>query len=122
MAHFAKLDDNNIVIAIHVVNNNVIMVDGKESEKAGVDFLTELHGHSKWKQTSFNAGFRKNFAGIDYIYDEAFDAFIPPKPYDSWKLNYETFKWEAPIPMPESTKDYIWKWSEYNKEWIKVSL
>lgn len=122
MAHFAKLNENNIVTAVHVVNNDVITIDGEESEQAGIDFLTLLHGHSLWKQTSFNANFRKNFAGIGYLYDQLFDAFIEPKPYDSWKLNHSTCRWEPPTPMPESIDGFIWKWSEYNKEWIQVAI
>ena len=59
MAHFAKLDENNIVLAVHVVNNDVITIDGVESEQAGIDFLTELHGHSSWKQASYSDAFRK---------------------------------------------------------------
>jgi hypothetical protein len=125
MAHFAKLDENNNVISVHVVNNDVITVDGIESEQAGINFLSELHGHKLWKQTSFNArdnGFRKNYAGIGYKYDPTFDAFIPVQPFPSWKLNYTTFQWVAPVAMPENVEGFVFKWSEYNKEWIKVAL
>lgn len=76
MAHFAKLDDNNIVLAVHVVNNDVITVNGVESEQAGIDFLTDLHGHSKWKQTSYNSSFRGKYAAIGNKYDETTDTFI----------------------------------------------
>ena len=120
MAHFAKLDDNNVVVAVHVVNNDVITVEGVESEQAGIDFLKELHGGENWKQTSYNATFRKNYAGKGFIYDTTFDAFIPPQPYPSWKLNYTTFQWEPPVPMPEYVSGYYHKWSEYNKEWIAI--
>ena len=126
MAHFAKLDENNKVLAVHVLNNDVIVIDGNESEQAGIRFLTELHGHSLWKQTSYNAssgnGFRKNYAGIGFTYDTAFDAFIPPSPYQSWKLNYITYQWEAPVAKPEDIEGHIWKWSEVNKEWISVNV
>lgn len=122
MAHFAKLDENSNVIGIHTVNNDVITIDGVESEQAGIDFLTQLHGHRLWKQTSYNNKIRKNYAGIGYKYDADFDAFIPPQPYPSWKLNYETFRWEPPIPAPSDGENYSWKWSEINKEWIKVIL
>ena len=54
MAHFAKLDENNNVLEVHVVNNDVITIDGNESEQAGIEFLTELYGHTLWKQTSYN--------------------------------------------------------------------
>jgi len=126
MAHFAKLDENNNVLAVHVVNNDVITIDGVESEQAGIDFLTELHEHALWKQTSYNAkagiGFRKNYAGVGYKYDVAFDAFIPPQPFPSWKLDYTTYQWVAPVARPEDIEGYIWKWSEINKEWIQVAI
>ena len=78
MAHFAKLDENNIVLAVHVVNNEVITVDGVESEQAGIDFLTDLHGHSSWKQTSYNGSFRGRYAGVGYTYNPTTDAFEAP--------------------------------------------
>lgn len=122
MAHFAELDNNNIVTSVVVVNNDVILIDGEESEQAGIDFLESLYGHRNWKQTSYNGNIRKNYAGIGYTYDSNFDAFISPQPFPSWKLNYTTFGWEPPIPMPPSESGYIWKWSEINKEWIKVAI
>ena len=123
MAHFAKLDENNIVIAVHVVNNDVITIDGVESEKAGVDFLTSLYGHSSWMQTSYNAAtnrFRKNYAAIGYEYNNLLNAFIPPRPYPSWKLNVTTCQWESPVVKPEDIEGSDWKWFEINKEWIAV--
>jgi hypothetical protein len=120
MAHFAKLDENNKVLNVIVVNNSVLSVDGIESEQAGINFCKEVTGHESWKQTSFSGSFRKNFAGINYTYDENFDAFIAPQPYPSWKLNYTTCQWEPPIPYPIAEDNYYWKWSEINKEWIKL--
>ena len=125
MAHFAKLDENNNVLAVHVVNNDVITIDGVESEQAGIEFLTELHGHRLWKKTSYNAatnGFRKNYAGIGYKYDPTFDAFISVQPFPSWKLNYTTFQWVAPVAIPEDADNNLYRWSEINKEWIKVAI
>jgi hypothetical protein len=119
MAHFAKLDDNNVVLAVHVVNNDVITVDGAESEQVGIDFLTGLHGHSNWKQTSYNGTFRKNYAGVGFAYDLEKDAFIPPKPYGSWILNESTCQWESPIPYPTDGK--IYAWFEPNQQWIEVT-
>lgn len=123
MAHFAKLDENNIVLAVHVVNNDVITVNGVESEQAGIDFLTNLHGHTYWKQTSYNGSIRKNYAGIGFSYDATRDAFIPSKNYDSWILNEETCQWEPPVPYPtvdtENPKFYIW--IEQNQEWLEVT-
>ena len=119
MAHFAKLDENNNVIGVHVVVNEVITINGIESEQAGIDFLSNLHGYNFWKQTSYNANFRKNYAGIGYYYDEQRDAFIPPKPYPSWILNEDTCLWDSPVPYPSDGKMYMWNedilnWEEIN--------
>ena len=119
MAHFAKLDENNNVLAIHVVNNEVIIVDGAESEQAGIDFLTSLHGHSLWKQTSYSGSFRKNYCGIGFVYDSERDAFIAPKPFASWVLNETTCQWESPTPMPTDGK--IYSWNEENQEWTEIA-
>jgi hypothetical protein len=118
MAHFAKLDENDTVLAIHVVDNNVITIDGNESEQAGIDFLSNLHGHTKWKQTSYNGSFRKNYAGAGYEYDASRDAFIAPKTFASWVLNETTCVWEAPIPMPEDDKKYYW--DEATTSWVET--
>lgn len=120
MAHFAKLDDNNIVLAVHVVNNDVITVNGVESEQTGIDFLTSIHGHTSWKQTSYNGSIRKNYAGIGFSYDASRDAFIAPKPFASWILNETTCNWEAPILMPEDGKTYAW--DEETTSWIEVNI
>jgi hypothetical protein len=93
MAHFAKLDENNVVITVVVVNNSELLVDGVESEAKGVEFLVSLFGESNWKQTSYNATIRKNSAGIGYTYDSDRDAFIPPKPGDSYVLDEQTCQW-----------------------------
>jgi hypothetical protein len=123
MAHFAKLDENNNVLAVHVVNNDVTTIGGVESEQAGIDFLTGLHGHTLWKQTSYNGSIRKNYAGIDYTYDANRDAFIPPQPWASWTLNETTCQWESPVPYPtvdpEDPKRY--GWFEPNQEWIEIT-
>jgi hypothetical protein len=121
MAHFAKLDENNIVLEVHVVNNDVL--DASNEETSGIAFLTEWSGgYSNWKQTSYTKSFRKNYAGIGYKYDEYWDAFIPPQPFPSWHLDYETFRWVPPVPKPECGFDFDWKWGEINKEWIRVDL
>ena len=108
MAHFAKLDENNVVLAVHVVNNDVIVVDGIESEQAGIDFLTQIHGHTKWKQTSYNNTFRKNYCGVGFTYDLIRDAFIPPKPFESWVLNEDTCTWYAPVNRVDIEKAQYW--------------
>ena len=115
MSHFAKLDENNIVIFVTVGRQED---DGKEQE------LSERTGDT-YKQTSYNtlAGvhtlggtpFRKNFAGLGYLYDEALDAFIPPKPFDSWVLNEETCQWQPPVPYPTDGLTYFW--NEETVDW-----
>jgi len=119
MAHFAKLDENNNVLAVHVVNNDVITIDGVESEQAGIDFLTGLHGHTLWKQTSYNGTIRKNYASVGYTYDTERDAFIAPKPYGSWVLDEATCQWEAPVVYPTDGKRY--GWFEPNQQWIEIT-
>jgi len=94
MAHFAKLDENNVVTTVVVVNNSELLVDGVESEAKGVEFLVSLFGDSNWKQTSYNATIRKNAAGIGYTYDPDRDAFIPPKPGDGYVLDEQTISWK----------------------------
>jgi len=93
MAHFAKLDENNVVTTVVVVHNNELLVDGVESEAKGVEFLVSLFGDSNWKQTSYNATIRKNAAGIGYTYDPDKDAFISPKPDGNYVLDEQTCQW-----------------------------
>lgn len=92
MAHFAKLDDNDLVIEVNVVNNEVL--DSENEEASGIAFLTEWSGgYTNWKQTSYNGNFRKNYAGIGFSYDKNRDAFIPPKPHDEAVLDETTCQW-----------------------------
>ena len=93
MAHFAKLDENNVVTTVVVVHNNELLVDGIESEAKGVEFLVNLFGDSNWKQTSYNATIRKNSAGIGYTYDSNRDAFISPQPDGNYVLDEQTCQW-----------------------------
>jgi hypothetical protein len=117
MAHFAKLDDNNNVLEVNCVNNNELMVDGSESEAKGIEFLTSWSGgYTNWKQTSYNGNIRKNYAGVGYTYDASRDAFIPPKPFNSWVLNESTCLWEAPVPYPDDGNRYVW--DEETLSWI----
>ena len=86
MAHFAKLGKGNIVLTVEVVSNDIAT-----TEQAGVDFLNTLYKtRDVWKQTSYNGNIRKNYAGVGDTYDQTRDAFIPPKPFNSWILNEET--------------------------------
>jgi hypothetical protein len=114
MAHFAQLDDGNIVTNVIVVANEELMVDGVESEAKGLAFCQSLFGGT-WVQTSYSASFRKNYAGVGYIYDAGRDAFIPPKLYPSWVLNESTCCWEAPVQMPIDGKPYFW--NEATQSW-----
>jgi hypothetical protein len=117
MAHFSKLDDNNIVIDVNVVNNEIINnLPFPDSESIGIAFLTEWsNGYLNWKQTSYNSNFRKNYAGIGYTYDEGRDAFIPPKPFNSWLLDETTCQWKAPVDKP--IDDKIYRWNEETTSW-----
>jgi hypothetical protein len=117
MAHFAKLDSNNVVTEVIVVHNNELLDNGVESEAKGISFCQSLFG-GNWKQTSYNRTMRKNFAGIGYIYNAELDAFITPKPYNSWVLNTESGVWEAPVPMPTDEKTYVW--NEETTSWVEV--
>ena len=114
MAHFAKLGKGNIVEKVVVVSNDVAT-----TEHAGVEFLQNLYNsRDVWKQTSYNGNFRKNFAGKGYSYDTERDAFIPPKPFNSWILNETTCLWEAPVAKPDDENRYTW--NETNQTWELV--
>ena len=111
MAHFAKLGKGNIIETVEVVSNDIAL-----TEQAGVDFLNNLYNsRDVWKQTSYNGNIRKNFAGIGYTYDQTRDAFIPPKPFNSWTLNETTCRWEAPVAYPDDGEQY--NWNETNQTW-----
>jgi hypothetical protein len=131
MASFAKIGLNNKVIEVQSVVNEVLHdANGIEQEAIGIDFLTKLTGWAIWKQTSYNTlggvhnnngtPLRKNHASIGYTYDETRDAFIPPKPFNSWVLNEDTCRWEAPITVPieqlENNQFYFWNESIINWE------
>lgn len=119
MAHFAQLNESNIVTQVIVVHNNELMQDGVEQEAKGVAFCQSLFGAStQWKQTSYNGNMRKNYAGIGYTYDAGRDAFIPPQPYPSWALNETTCNWNAPVAYPTDGKTY--RWDEPTASWVEV--
>lgn len=120
MAHFAKLDENNIVIDINAVANAVLDdLPFPESEPIGIAFLTEWSGgYQNWRQTSYNRNFRKNYAGFGFRYDEDLDAFVPPKPCPSWLLNTDTCQWQPPISYPNDGKQYIW--DEATQSWVEI--
>jgi hypothetical protein len=111
MAHFAELDENNIVTRVLVTDN--------DAPNEGYDWLIENLGGT-WVKTSYNANIRKNYAGIGFTFDEELDAFIPPKPFESWLLVEETAQWVAPIPYPED--DLMYSWSEELGDWEAVQF
>ena len=121
MAHFAQLDDDNFVLQVIVVHNNDCLDEnGNESEAVGIAFCKSILGEAtRWKQTSYNATMRKNYAGIDYQYDPIRNAFIPPKPYLSWVLVEETCNWTAPVAHP--TDDKMYRWDESTTSWIETT-
>ena len=123
MAHFAEIDENNIVTRVLVVDNS--------QEDNGQEFLANTLGlGGTWIKTSYNTQggvhtnggtpLRKNYAGIGYTYDSGRDAFIPPKPYNSWVLNEETCLWDAPKPMPTDGKPY--RWVEEDLNWQEIVI
>jgi len=118
MAHFAKLDKDNVVTEVHVINNiEMLAADGSESEVMGIAFLIRWSGgYSNWKQTSYNGKIRKNYAGIGYTYDATRDAFIPPQPFPSWILNEDTCLWQPPVPMPIDGQ--LYNWDEATTSWV----
>jgi len=126
MAHFAKLDENNIVLQVVVVNDLY--------EADGENWCKELFGTDSWKQTSYNTrggvhyaansnspdegtALRKNYAGVGYSYNPTLDAFIPPQPFPSWLLDETTCQWEPPVPPPDSG---IHTWNEDTQSWNPV--
>jgi hypothetical protein len=120
MAHFAELDENNVVLRVIVVHNNELLDEnGNESEQKGIDFCVAHYGGT-WIQTSYNGTIRKNYAGIGFIYDPIADVFIAPKPYPSWVLNEATCQWEIPITYPTDGADYVW--IEETISWIKTEF
>lgn len=118
MAHFAKLDENNVVTQVIVVaNSDTADASGVEKEHIGAAFCERLFGGT-WKQTSYNGNKRKNYAGIGFTYREDIDAFVPPKPHASWVLNETTAHWEAPVAMPDDGGMYTW--DEDSQSWVEV--
>ena len=124
MAHFAQIDDNNVVTQVIVVaNSDTADANGVEKEHIGAAFCEKLFGGT-WKQTSYNGSIRKNYAGIGYTYNAGIDAFVPPKPFASWVLDNDTAQWNAPVAMPadagtgEPPKRYTW--DESTTSWKQV--
>ena len=124
MAHFAKINESNIVTQVVVVNDS----DGN-NDTNGQNFLNNLFKTTHtWKKTSYNTygnthrlggtPYRKNFASVGFTYDSSRDAFIEPKPYNSWTLNETTCLWESPVAYPSDGKSY--EWDEDNRQWVEA--
>jgi len=124
MAHFAKINESNIVTQVVVVNDS----DGN-NDTNGQNFLNDLFKTTHtWKKTSYNTygnthrlggtPYRKNFASVGFTYDSSRDAFIEPKPYNSWTLNETTCLWESPVAYPSDGKSY--EWDEDNTQWVEI--
>ena len=111
MAHWAEIDENNLVLRVIVTSNE----DPAGDE--GHSWLVKNLGGT-WVKTSYNSNIRKNYAGVDYTYDAQRDAFIAPKPFDSWILNEETCQWQAPTEYPDDGLTY--KWDEEKTDWQLV--
>jgi hypothetical protein len=122
MAHFAKINVNtNQVVHVSVVDNwNLVDGEGNEVESIGIAYLESVHGSDSnyiWRQTSYNGNLRKNYAGIGMTWDAGRNAFIPPKPFNSWTLNEDTCRWDPPTPMPNDGKMY--SWNEETLSWVE---
>ena len=120
MANFALIKQN-IVIAVIVIDNAILLSNGIEVEQLGIDFIDSLniksiYDYDSIKQTSYNSNFRNTYAGIGFTYDSVNNVFISPKPYEDWiLLNY---KWTAPIPYPSDNKLYSWN----NNKWNLINI
>lgn len=114
MAHYAFLDENNIVTEVITGRNEDEVVDGITDWEA---YYGNLRAQS-CKRTSYNGNIRKNYAGIGFTYDETLDAFIPPKPFASWLLNETTAQWEAPVAYP--VDELMYSWNEELGDWEAI--
>ena len=120
MAHFAQLDDNNVVTQVIVVANEELLFEGVENETQGAIFCRSLFGNdTKWVQTSYNGNFRKHYAGIGYTYDADKDAFLAPQPFASWVLDAD-LNWQAPVAQPV-IEGKAFAWFEPNQQWIELT-
>jgi hypothetical protein len=125
MAHFAKINESNIVTEVIVINNDVIKdSDGNEQESLGVTFCTQIYGAGTYKQTSYNSNVRKNMATVGSTYDSTRDAFIRPKTYSSWILDESTCRWKPPVDHPSDSEaiggNVLYQWDESSTSW-KIS-
>lgn len=123
MAHFAELDENDVVLRVIVVDNGELIhpETGKETEILGKAFCVRYFQGVDWVQTSYNGNLRKNYASVGYTYNRELDAFVPPKPLESWVLDEEIARWIPPIAKPDPPEDfsYEWYWNEETTNWSK---
>ena len=118
MAHFAEVNESNIVLRVIVVaDSDTADEDGVEVDSIGEAFCTDLIGGT-WKRTSYNGNYRTRYAGIGYTYDDARDVFISPQPFPSWTLNEDTTGWDPPVPRPDG-RSY---WDEATTSWVEVEV
>lgn len=123
MAHFAQLDENNVVINVVKVADYVIVDEnGNESEQLGIDYLKSIIGGYKWVQTSYNNNIRHQYAAIGGVYHEDLDVFFPRKPYNSWIMDETVFDWVAPVSKPEEKPGFTIRWDDENVEWVYDEL
>ena len=123
MAHFAELDQNNIVKRVIVISNQDILDENnQENESLGIEVCRQItqNPDSNWKQTSYNRKFRNTYAGPGSLYLEDLDVFVPAQPYPSWNLNRETLDWDPPIPYPENYDCLVDEWNEDLQKWDKL--
>ena len=129
MAHFAQLDENNVVLQVIVVNNSELLDEnGQESEERGVAFCKSLFGvNTLWVQTSYNGTFRGSFAGQGFVHVPESDVFIEPSPGASWTLQKTPAKWVPPVPYPEDAIFHLnwalplnYSWDEDNQSWVAL--
>jgi len=123
MAHFAEINENNIVINIRLVNN-LLMFDenGVEQEQLGIDFLKTLSPEGRFVQCSYNGNKRHQYPAIGFTYNQELDAFITPQPYPSWTFNPSRKEWEAPVPRPEDDGFTVFIWNEFAQNWHNVTI
>lgn len=121
MAHFAEINQDNIVVAVYSVVNDVLLDNGVESEQKGIEFLRDLYNNptGRYLQTSYNGNMRKYFAGIGFKYDVIRDIFIPTKPYQSWIWDEDLLAWKPPIPKPSEKDGYGYIWDELILNWYE---
>jgi hypothetical protein len=119
MAHFAQIDENNVVVNVSVVaNQDILDQDGNESEEKGIFFLKSIYGaNTNWVQTSYNGNFRGRYAMIGGTYNAELDVFLTPNFYPSWVLDKNLKTWQPPIPKPEAPHGYNAIWYEPDQEW-----